>query len=54
MFTPNNGRLVSNNGKAMQCIAQASEVAIPSPSQFIFKFILNNKYTIFALTLQIV
>ena len=53
MLIPNKGRLVSNKGNTMQCTAQASEVAIPSPSQFIFAFILNSKDTIFALTLQI-
>lgn len=50
--TPNIGRLVSISGNTMQCIAHASEVAIPRPSQFTFKFIRGYKCTVFALPLQ--
>lgn len=52
IFTPNKGRLVSTKGKMAQCIAHASEVAIPNPSQFILKF-MEDKDRIFAITLQV-
>jgi len=43
IFIPNKGRLVSSIGNIAQCIAQAREVAIPNPSQFIFKFMRRAK-----------
>lgn len=43
MFTPNNGRLLSTSGKMAQWIAQAKEVAIPNPSQFILIFMRKAK-----------
>ena len=43
IFTPNKERLVSTNGKIAQCMAQASEVAIPNPSQFILIFMRKAK-----------
>src|SRR5436190_1981542 len=52
IFTPNKGRLVSTKGKIAQCIAHASEVAIPKPSQFILKF-MEDKDRIFAIMLQV-
>ena len=39
---PNKGRLVTIRGNTAQWIAQASEVAIPNPSQFNFVF-MNGK-----------
>lgn len=39
MFTPNKGSVESINGSKAQCMAQAIEVAIPSPSQLSFAFI---------------
>jgi hypothetical protein len=38
MLMPKSGRLVSTNGSMAQCIAHASEVAMPNPSQFSFNF----------------
>lgn len=32
MFTPNKGRLESTSGSTAQCIAQATEAAIPKAS----------------------
>ena len=52
ILIPNKGRLVSIKGKMAQCIAHASEVAIPNPSQFILKF-MEGKDKIFAIMLQV-
>ena len=42
MSIPNIGKLESIKGKTAQCIAQASDVVIPSASQLILKFIGAN------------
>jgi len=39
IFTPNKGKEVNIKGSKAQCIAHASEAAIPNPSQFNFTFI---------------
>jgi hypothetical protein len=52
MLIPNNGRLLTTNGSTAQWIAQASEVAIPNPSQFIFTLIAA-KLATFAILLQL-
>lgn len=39
IFMPNKGNEERTNGSKAQCIAQANEVAIPSPSQLSFAFI---------------
>jgi len=41
MFTPNKGRLLKNNGNNAQCMAQASDVAIPKASQLILNAIVE-------------
>jgi len=41
IFTPNSGRLVKNKGRSAQCIAQATDVAMPNPSRLIFSFMLQ-------------
>lgn len=40
ILIPKTGRLVNNNGKIAQCIAQANDVATPQASQLIL-FILQ-------------
>lgn len=48
------GKELSIIGSMAQCIAQATDVAIPIASQFIFIFIFKkNKGSIFAITLQV-
>ncbi len=53
ILTPNKGRLVAISGRIAQWIAQASEVMMPNPSQFVFIFIRRTKITIFAILLQV-
>lgn len=51
---PSMGRELINTGSNAQCIAQATDVAIPIASQLIFIFILKKrKDNIFAITLQV-
>ncbi len=51
---PKIGKELISNGKKAQCIAQATEVAIPIASKLIFIFILRKgKGSIFAITLQV-
>ncbi len=53
MLMPNTGNVVTNTGSNAQCIAHATDVAIPKASQFNFIFIgVNSKDTIFAMSLQ--
>ena len=42
---PNKGKLVRTNGSNAQWMAQAIEVAIPSASQLIFKFMKDKANT---------
>ena len=42
MLIPNNGREVNNSGRNAQCIAQATDVAIPNASQLILDRIRQN------------
>lgn len=41
MLIPNSGRLDKIRGKMAQCMAQATDVAIPNASQFTLIFILQ-------------
>lgn len=41
MLIPNIGRELINTGSIAQCIAQATDVAIPNASQLIFIFIFK-------------
>ena len=45
MLTPNSGKLVMNNGTTAQCMAQATDAAIPKASQLIRMFIKDSKST---------
>ncbi len=49
---PNMGRLLINKGNNAQCMAQASEVAIPTKSKFIFIDINKEQIYIIATMLQ--
>ncbi len=42
ILIPNNGREVNNKGKKAQCIAQATDVAIPNASQLILDRMSQN------------
>lgn len=50
MFTPKSGKLLKINGNTAQCMAQATDVAMPNASQFIF--ILISVANIIAILLQ--
>ena len=52
MLTPNTGKVVTNMGNKAQCMAQVTEVAIPTASQFSFTFISGKGIKI-AIMLQI-
>lgn len=54
ILIPKIGRELINTGSKAQCMAQATDVAIPNASQLIFIFILKKgKDSIFAITLQV-
>ena len=43
-FIPNKGKLVNRSGSNAQCIAQASDVPIPTASQLMLNLMNRQKY----------
>jgi hypothetical protein len=52
ILIPNKGNTGINSGKSPQCMAHKIDVRMPTPSQFIFIFISQQRYG-FAISLQL-